>query len=158
MKTSGNPVECFFRTSRSPELAIYKGKVIIAYPVRSCCNEMKILHFLSKSTFCRLPRTLPMFVACVLFVLSSSMAQERTVPTRRDSWALVWSDEFNDRSLDPTKWKVETGGNGFGNHELEYYTNRPQNVAVRHGMLVIRARKEKFTGTDAVSRSYTSAR
>ncbi len=76
-------------------------------------------------------------------------------------WKLSWSDEFNgpDGSPpDPGKWSVVTGGNGFGNHELEYYTSRPENVQVRGGSLVITARKEAYTGPDGVQRDYTSGR
>jgi beta-glucanase (GH16 family) len=74
---------------------------------------------------------------------------------------MVWSDEFNaaDGSTpDPSKWNFETGGNGFGNQELEYYTSRPQNAQILNGNLVITALKENYTGPDGVSRNYTSAR
>jgi beta-glucanase (GH16 family) len=76
-------------------------------------------------------------------------------------WHLVWSDEFNgpDRSLpDPAKWNIEVTGNGFGNDELEYYTARPENLHIDKGNLVITARKEAFTGSDGVTREYTSGR
>jgi beta-glucanase (GH16 family) len=76
-------------------------------------------------------------------------------------WTLVWSDEFNapDGSApDASKWIFQTGGNGFGNQELEYYTSRPQNAEIRNGNLVVTALKENYTGPDGVSRSYTSAR
>jgi beta-glucanase (GH16 family) len=53
---------------------------------------------------------------------------------------------------------METGGNGWGNNELETYTNRTQNVHVQNGNLVITANKEKYTGTDGIAREYTSAR
>jgi len=53
---------------------------------------------------------------------------------------------------------METGGNGWGNQELEYYTARPQNSFQQGGNLVIRALAEKFTGADGVTRDYTSAR
>src|SRR5665647_3197419 len=40
-------------------------------------------------------------------------------------WKLVWSDEFNYNGLpDSSKWSFETGGNGWGNNELEYYTEK----------------------------------
>src|SRR6185295_1722784 len=42
-------------------------------------------------------------------------------------WRLVWSDEFNaaDKSpIDATRWTAQVGGHGWGNQELEYYTNR----------------------------------
>ncbi len=76
-------------------------------------------------------------------------------------WKLTWSDEFNgsnDSAIDPSKWVIEVGGNGWGNHELEYYTNRPQNVFIKDGNLVIQARQESYTGADGMSRNYTSAR
>jgi beta-glucanase (GH16 family) len=81
----------------------------------------------------------------------------RPAPT----YQLVWSDEFNgaDGSApDPTKWAIQTGGGGWGNHELEYYTTRLQNVQIRGGNLVITALKEDYTGADGVSHNYTSAR
>ena len=74
---------------------------------------------------------------------------------------LVWSDEFDGQpgSLpDPAKWTIVTGGSGFGNHELETYTDRPENLQLRDGNLVIIARKESFTGSDYITKPYTSAR
>jgi beta-glucanase (GH16 family) len=69
---------------------------------------------------------------------------------------LVFSDEFNNNGApDPTKWGYEigTGSGGWGNNELEYYTNRPQNVIVQGGVLKIIAIKENYLGS-----AYTSAR
>jgi beta-glucanase (GH16 family) len=77
------------------------------------------------------------------------------------NWVLTWSDEFDapDGSTpDPKKWTVETGGSGWGNNELEYYTARPTNSRVEKGTLVIEALQEKFTGPDGATREYTSAR
>ena len=74
---------------------------------------------------------------------------------------LTWNDEFNAPNgfpPDPAKWEVESGGNGWGNDELQYYTTRSRNVRQENGALVIEAIKEKFTGPDGVQRSYTSAR
>lgn len=76
-------------------------------------------------------------------------------------WVLTWSDEFDGADgspPDPRKWVVETGGDGWGNDELEYYTSRSQNIRQENGNLVIEAFKEKFTGSDGVQRNYTSAR
>ncbi|HWX54111.1 MAG TPA: glycoside hydrolase family 16 protein [Verrucomicrobiae bacterium] len=76
-------------------------------------------------------------------------------------WVLTWSDEFNGPKgapPDATKWVVVTGGNGWGNHELEYYTARDQNVRQENGKLVIEAVREQFTGPDGVQRNYTSGR
>jgi beta-glucanase (GH16 family) len=76
-------------------------------------------------------------------------------------WVLTWSDEFNgtDGSKpDPTKWTYDLGGGGWGNNELESYTDRPENASIEHGMLAIRALHEHYTGTDGIARDYTSAR
>ena len=68
---------------------------------------------------------------------------------------LLWSDEFEGSAIDETKWgyNIGTGENGWGNSELEYYTNRPENVYVKDGMLHIRAQKEDYEG-----QKYTSTR
>jgi hypothetical protein len=64
------------------------------------------------------------------------------------AWRLVWSDEFNGSSVNTKHWgfDIGNGGNGWGNHELEYYTSRPENVFVRHGLLHIVARREFYHG------------
>ena len=70
-------------------------------------------------------------------------------------------DEFDGANAsrpDHSKWKFEVGGNGWGNHELEYYTDRPENSRVDQGKLIIEARREDYTGEDGVTRQYTSAR
>jgi beta-glucanase (GH16 family) len=57
-------------------------------------------------------------------------------------WKLVWSDEFDgaDGSApDPTIWSHEVGGDGWGNDELEYYTDGAENSVVQNGNLVITA-------------------
>ncbi|OCL27219.1 hypothetical protein U472_07045 [Orenia metallireducens] len=66
---------------------------------------------------------------------------------------LVWSDEFNGTEIDTTVWTHEIGGTGWGNNELQYYTDRPENSRVENGNLVIEARQESYKG-----KSYTSAR
>ncbi|TGE27654.1 glycoside hydrolase family 16 protein [Hymenobacter metallicola] len=66
---------------------------------------------------------------------------------------LVWSDEFDGGSLDQSKWVYELGGGGWGNNELQAYTNSTDNAYLRGGYLVIEALK-KQSGNNA----YTSAR
>lgn len=76
-------------------------------------------------------------------------------------WRLVWSDDFsapNGSPVDSNKWGFDLGGNGWGNNELETYTNRTTNASLENGMLVIRALKETYTGSDNRTRDYTSAR
>ena len=76
-------------------------------------------------------------------------------PSPPTQWQMVWSDEFNYSGLpDSTKWNYDVGGNGWGNNELEYYTDkRLENARVENGNLVIEARKESWQGMN-----YTSAR
>jgi beta-glucanase (GH16 family) len=95
-----------------------------------------------------------------LVSVSCGSSQPATAPPPL-SYVLTWSDEFNAAhgSLpDSSKWVMETGGNGWGNHELETYTNRTQNAHVQDGNLIITAIKETFTGSDGITRQYTSAR
>jgi Glycosyl hydrolases family 16 len=64
---------------------------------------------------------------------------------------LVWSDEFNvDGAPDPTHWGYDLGAGGWGNNEVQTYTNDAQNVSVSGGNLKITLRK--------VGANYTSAR
>ncbi len=74
------------------------------------------------------------------------------------NWVLVWADEFNGQAIDRSNWTYDLGGNGWGNNELQYYTDRPSNSYIVHdasgnGILVIEARKESYRGN-----AYTSAR
>jgi hypothetical protein len=55
---------------------------------------------------------------------------------------MVWSDEFNASPLDQTLWNYELGGGGWGNAELEIYTNSSTNVHIDTGYLHISATKE----------------
>ncbi|RAW01800.1 glycoside hydrolase family 16 protein [Pseudochryseolinea flava] len=70
---------------------------------------------------------------------------------------LVWSDEFNTPGApDSTKWNYDLGvGNpsGWGNNELQCYTNDRKNAWIEKGHLIIEARKDQQQG-----KPYTSAR
>lgn len=65
-----------------------------------------------------------------------------------NSYALIWSDEFDGTAIDESKWSYDLGDGcdlgicGWGNNELEYYTNRSQNAYLDNGNLVIKAIKE----------------
>ncbi len=79
----------------------------------------------------------------------------QTLPNR--SWTLVWSDDFTGAagsSPDASKWSFDIGNGGWGNSELEYYTDRSSNASLDGtGNLVITARAESFGGS-----GFTSAR
>ncbi len=89
-----------------------------------------------------------------------AIAQPPLLPPA-SGYTLTWSDEFssaNGSAPDSTKWSLETGGNGWGNQELESYTSRTQNAQIQNDNLVITALQENYTGTDGIARNYTSAR
>ncbi len=105
----------------------------------------------------RLFRGTAVFVATLYVCIASSAQSAGTSP----KWVLTWSDEFsgaNGSPVDSSKWTLETGGGGWGNDELEYYTSRSQNSYQQDGNLVIKVLQEKYAGADGVSRNYTSAR
>ena len=93
-------------------------------------------------------------LALLLAIHSNPVSAEPAMPA--SEWKVVWSDEFKQpdgSAPDPSKWSYETGGSGWGNNELEYYTSRTNNVRIEDGKLVIEARKESYSGKD-----YTSGR
>jgi len=76
-------------------------------------------------------------LSCLLAVIS--FQSPFITPAQAQSWNLVWSDEFNGTSVNTANWTFETGGSGWGNNELEYYTNGA-NASVGGGVLTITAR------------------
>jgi len=77
-------------------------------------------------------------------------------PNTYPGMTLVWSDEFNAATLNVSDWNYETGDGcpncGWGNNELEYYTNG-NNVSLQSGKLIIEASEESLGG-----KNYTSSR
>jgi len=67
-----------------------------------------------------------------------------TTPLSYPGYTLVWSDEFSGNSLDLKVWNQEigNGSSGWGNNELEYYTNSLKNSFLSNGNLIIEARQE----------------
>jgi len=99
----------------------------------------------------------PIFLLILICVLSCDLDETQEVVTLDN---LVWADEFDtDGAPNPEHWNFEIGDGtkqgipGWGNNELQYYTDRPQNVKVENGVLLITARQESFEGNN-----YTSAR
>ncbi len=93
----------------------------------------------------------------IIFISSSCSNPTENDPDKNNqtNWVLVWNDEFEAEGLpDPQKWSYNVGGDGWGNNELQYYTeNRSENARTQQDFLVIEARKENYE-----SRNYTSAR
>jgi beta-glucanase (GH16 family) len=81
-----------------------------------------------------------------------------TTPTNYPGYTLAWSDEFSGSSLDLNSWNQETGNgtNGWGNNELEFYTNSTRNCFLSNGNLIIEARKEAINGFNYSSSRITT--
>src|SRR5271170_7418480 len=78
-------------------------------------------------------------------------------PLRAADWQLVWSDEFNTPGRpDPAKWNIISGFHTT--REAQIYTgDRPENVRIENGLLLIEARRENFPNPeyDPDSTAYT---
>ncbi len=74
-------------------------------------------------------------------------------------WELIWSDEFETDTLDQDNWSYQYGTaaseglTGWGNNELQYYTDREENIFIEDDKLHIVAKPEIYGGMD-----FTSAR
>lgn len=96
-----------------------------------------------------LKKSLPLLILLISCATISAYAQ---------NWVLEWSDEFDSTEIDTSKWSFQIGNGGpelpgWGNNELEYYTDRPENARIEDSILIIEARKEFYSGSQ-----YTSAR
>ena len=103
-------------------------------------------------------------VSLIIFsiVLHALPANAQT-STDTEKWTATWADEFDGDKIDKTKWAFDIGNgfaggdgvwiSGWGNDELQYYTDEPENVFVSDGMLHIKAIKEQREGFN-----YTSAK
>lgn len=95
------------------------------------------------------------FLGLILSTSSCNQDETQTVVTK---FNLVMEDNFDvDGAPNPDIWAFDigrgSGNDGWGNNELQFYTDRPDNVVVQNGYLIITAKQEAFGGA-----SYTSAR
>jgi beta-glucanase (GH16 family) len=82
-----------------------------------------------------------------------ALAPALPAQTPPPGYTLVWDDEFDGPDIDKTKWTFAVGGGGFGNNEMQWYSNTPDNARIEDGKLVIETRKQKKAGWP-----YTSAK
>ncbi len=105
-----------------------------------------------------------MFYLVALPIFCISTTAPATAQPPADQWKPTWSDEFDGDEVDKKKWDFDLSNGfrddranqwipGWGNAELQYYTDQPSNVFVADGMLHIVARKESHEQFN-----YTSAR
>ena len=81
------------------------------------------------------------------------LALGHTAQAQTCGWNQVWRDDFDGTSLNRNYWSQEVNGDGGGNGELQYYTDRPENMWLSGGLLNIKAIREAYQG-----KSWTSAR
>ena len=101
-------------------------------------------------------------IATALLVSPLAMAassQDGTGET--DGYKLVWQDLFDANELNSQRWNIEVNGDGGGNNELQYYTDRAENVRLGddgkgNGCLILTAKKEVYGGRQATSGRITS--
>lgn len=116
-------------------------------------NKLKNMQKATRSKQIFLVISFVLLIISSLVVISCSYEEDQTVAQFTE---LVWADEFDvDGAPNPDNWvyDIGTGLNGWGNNELQYYTDRPENIVVQNGYLIITAREESFQGSN-----YTSAR
>ncbi len=92
----------------------------------------------------------------LVVLLFIGCATEDTQTVVNFTTQITMQDEFDvDGAPNGNIWgfDIGTGENGWGNNELQYYTDREQNVKVENGVLVITAQREDFEGS-----AFTSAR
>lgn len=114
----------------------------------------KKLHIILLLSFilgaCTVPTLVPTATPVPTLVPSPTPA-----PWDIEGWNIVWQDEFNGPELDRTNWNFDIGGNGWGNSEWEAYTDKPENIRIEDGMLVIEAIDDPSL---PAGRPYSSAR
>ena len=95
---------------------------------------------------------LALIIIGISITMSSCNEDENQVVTTK--FNLVLEDNFDvDGAPNPNIWTFDIGGSGWGNNELQFYTDRTDNVVVQNGYLIITAKQENYQGS-----SYTSAR
>lgn len=77
-------------------------------------------------------KSLPLLILLIYYTTISAYAQ---------NWVLEWSDEFDSTEIDTSKWSFQIGNGGpelpgWGNNELEYYTDRPENARIVDSILI----------------------
>jgi beta-glucanase (GH16 family) len=96
-------------------------------------------------------------IRTILAILLLSFLAACAVPSPKvtppPGYQLVWSDEFDGKTINPKNWTYDLGAGGWGNGEAQYYTNRPENARLENGLLIIEAQQEKYEDS-----YYTSAR
>lgn len=93
------------------------------------------------------------YLSCIVFLINGNAISQNNIHKWNFEDTPEWFDEFeNGDQLDSAKWTFETGGDGWGNNELQYYT-KGENALIENGILKIIAKKESKK-----KKKYTSSR
>lgn len=104
----------------------------------------------------------PKLMACLALAAASAGSIAARTPQpgvgATDGYKLVWQDLFDAEYISPLRWNIEVNGNGGGNNELQYYTDREENVRLGddgfgNRCLILTARRENYNG-----KAFTSGR
>jgi beta-glucanase (GH16 family) len=106
-------------------------------------------------------KTVPAVICSLLLITLYGCDKENVQKLEKRNWQLTWSDDFDGaagESPDAANWVFDIGtgpnNDGWGNSELQYYTDRTSNASLDgNGNLVITARRELYAGS-----AFTSAR
>lgn len=120
----------------------FDGNQMIDQIPTTAARQIPILQVEQNPTLEVKPKSMP----------TRQIEQVPTVEEKHNLWKLVWRDEFNNH-FDKNNWIAEVNDWGGGNQELQYYTDRKENVFVKNGLLNIVGRKERY-----LTRDFTSAR
>lgn len=107
-------------------------------------------------------KTVLYFLVILLGIAALKLLSEINYQTKKfygPEWTLQWSDEFDrGNTLDSMTWDYIMGNGcpalcGWGNNELEYYTDKDENVRIENGYLTIQIQSDSTSGY-----SYTSGK
>jgi beta-glucanase (GH16 family) len=153
LKLNAEQQQINFSTNQLFNHPLWKNQYLPGYPqiIPPLMFEKIYIYISIKKSFMSLFPRFFLVLATIVFVFGFT---HKKVSPHYD-WKLVWSDEFNYQGLpDSSKWNYDIGGDGWGNNEAEFYTEkRLENARVEKGNLIIEAKKE-----DWGNKKYTSAR
>ncbi len=98
------------------------------------------------------------FALSIILSLPGYAALPQAGSGESDGYKLVWQDLFDAETLNDLRWNIEVNGDGGGNSELQYYTDRPENVRLGddgegNHCLILTARRENYK-----NKNFTSGR
>lgn len=90
-----------------------------------------------------IPRVIGNIVITVTTEYVSSGGDDSNLDGLIKDRLLVWHDEFDDATLDTTKWRYATHNSG-GSEQQAYTVGRTENVRLENSKLILEARKDSY--------------